>query len=227
MASWEAELWSYVGSGDGTKCPRNGVCPSRREYGICPDRHKKQMKQSLDALTSNLSDFDFITGDSESNVSCRIFQLIEKLATKYLQMGGVNTAPVPTRLIKLLDQGNAIETREVPLKSCYSALWNDEDGWVIQLSSSVPTAVRRFSLFHEGFHILAHRRTIPVFQKRGSEVGNFNELLAGYFASCLLMPRNWLLESWSEKGNLAKIARHFIVTEATTYIRLRQFGLIR
>jgi len=42
---------------------------------------------------------------------------------------------------------------------------------------------KRFTLFHEAFHIEAHDKADPVFRTRGCERGTFNELLAECFSS--------------------------------------------
>jgi len=84
----------------------------------------------------------------------------------------------------------------------------------------------RFTIFHEAFHILAHCRTSPVFRKRGSIVGSFNEFLADYFALCILMPREWVAEKWAEVKDLDQMAKIFSVSKSAMCIRLRQMGLI-
>lgn len=226
IPKWEAELWSYIGSGNGTNCPCSSICHSRRAYGECPDKHKEQMKKCLSKRDINLKSFDFITGTNGRGVTCKLFQLIEMLANKYIKMGDVRSAPVPTELITLLDMQHPIDIREVKLKNFYGALWHQSDGWVIQLNSRNSSSMKRYSLFHEGFHILAHRRTTPIFRNMGRVEGAFNELLAGYFASSILMPRNWVEEAWTHVGNLEKMVRHFDVPTSLMYIRLRQFGLI-
>jgi Zn-dependent peptidase ImmA (M78 family) len=226
-SKWEAELWSHVGSGNGVSCPCCSVCQSRRDYGECPDRHKEQVKGLLGKRDTSLDNFDFITGRSARTVTCKLFQLIEMLASKYIRMGKACSTPVPNRLIALLDKEHPIDVREVTLRSFHGALWHQSDGWVIQLNSRDSASTRRFSLFHEGFHILAHRKTTPVFRKMGRSEGAFNELLAGYFASCILMPRTWVVEQWSRVGNLETMVQLFDVPDSLMYIRLRQFGLLR
>jgi len=98
--------------------------------------------------------------------------------------------------------------------------------WVIQLKDSDISAGRRFALFHEVFHILAHRKVTPVFRKRDYETGAFNELLADYFAGSILMPRKWVEEKWSEVKNLRRMAEIFDVEKPLMWIRLREMDLI-
>jgi len=65
-----------------------------------------------------------------------------------------------------------------------------------------------------------------VFRKRGTIVGSFNELLADYFASCILMPREWVKEKWAEVKDLDRMAEIFAVPKSAMCIRLRRLGLI-
>ena len=86
--------------------------------------------------------------------------------------------------------------------------------------------MKRFTLFHEGFHILAHCRTMPVFRRRGAIQGSFNELVADYFAGCILMPREWTEEKWSEVEDLGRMAEIFDVPKSLMWIRSRELSLI-
>lgn len=225
-SDWEDELWSYINRGDGITCPILDECEAKKIYGECPDLHRKHIRPLIDKEDIDLHHFDFITNSRKYTVSCRIFQIIEKLAWKYISTGEINNPPIPYQLIHLLDTENHIVIREVPLKSLYSAIWYESDSWVIQLKNSAPDSVKRYSLFHEGFHILAHTNTKPIFKKRGIDKGAFNELLAGYFAGCILMPKKWLIEKWEQLKDIDSMATIFGVTRSSIYIRLRQFGLI-
>lgn len=82
------------------------------------------------------------------------------------------------------------------------------------------------TLFHEVFHILAHSRATPVFRKQEIKEGLFNEMLADYFAGCVLMPEGWVKEKWAEVNDLKQIAEIFQVTEVSMQIRLKTMGLI-
>jgi len=157
-----------------------------------------------------------------------IFQFVEKLAQRLLKKGGVCNPPVPIKLLSLADEQNPIEIHPLPLKVHHAALWRLRDKWVIQLEDNAPSARNRFTLFHEAFHILAHcgSSATPVFRKRGVIQGSFNELLADYFAICVLMPRGWVKEKWTEMGNLGKMAQLFDVPKSTMWFRLKELGLI-
>jgi Zn-dependent peptidase ImmA (M78 family) len=156
----------------------------------------------------------------------RLFLLVELLAQKYLEMGKFRCPPVPTALIGLIDQRGITEIRSVPLKAYHGAIWHPKEGWIIQVKADDSPTMKRFTLFHEAFHILAHYRTTPVFRKRGAIRGSFNELLADHFAVCILMPRQWVREKWAEVKDLDRISVIFDAPKSAVCIRLRQLGLV-
>ena len=223
---WEAELWSYVSSGDGMSCPLYDHCQLKlkKRGGWCVDDNRERLQRLLDEKRTNLDAYDFI--ESEAKGRCRLTQLVERLAQKYLEMGEVCHPPVSSGLITLLDRQRIVEIRQLPLKAYHGAIWRHTNEWIIQVKEADAAPTMRFTVFHEAFHILAHCRTSPVFRKRGSIVGSFNELLADYFALCTLMPRQWIAEKWAEVKDLDRMAESFAVPKSAMCIRLRQLGLI-
>lgn len=226
VPNWECELWSYVSSGDGMRCPLYDHCQIRKRGGCCPSEDRERLNELLDETQCNPHSFDFVRSESGCEGLGRLFHLVEMLAQRCLGAGKVCRPPVPTGLVRLFDQQHTLEVRQVPLRVYHGAIWHYRDEWVIQLKESDSSAAKRFTLFHEAFHILAHRRTVPVFRKIGSMVGSFNELLADEFASCLLMPRDWVVENWSRVEDLDIMAEIFNVPKPAMCLRLRQLGLI-
>ena len=219
---WESDLWYSLSTGDGMHCPLYSNCRIREKGGWCLDDNKEQINWLLDTDSFNFSSFDFI----ESGACYGEFKMVEMLAQRYLKDGGVRCPPVPTEIISLADGQHPVEVRLVPLKACHGAVWHLQEEWVIQLNENDTPATRRFILFHEVFHILAHCRTIPVFRKKGTKEGSFNELLADYFAVCILMPREWVREKWAEVKDLDRMAEIFDVPKSAMCIRLKRLGLI-
>jgi len=86
---------------------------------------------------------------------------------------------------------------------------------------------KRFTLFHEAFHIEAHDKADPVFRTRGCERGTFNELLAECFDSKILMPADWVREKWAEVRDVDRMAEIFAVPKAAMWIRLKLLRLIQ
>jgi hypothetical protein len=224
IPKWEAELWSYVSSGDGMRCPLRKYRPVREKGTWCPDEYRERLNRLLDEKRFNFNSYAFI--DSEAGGVCRLCQLVERLAEAYLEAGNALGPPVSTELVMLVDPQNPVEIRQLKLKAYHGAIWSQQDGWVIQVKDSDTAPTMRFTVFHEAFHILAHCRTTPVFRKRGSVVGSFNELLADHFAFCTLMPREWIVEKWAEVKDLGRMAEIFVVPKSAMCIRLRQLGLL-
>jgi len=222
VPSWESELWSYLSSGDGEHCPAYNSCENRKKGGWCPSNNVDRITRLLDEGHFDLGKYDSI-GSGECG---RVFQLVGKIAEQFLKKGGVHRPPVPNELVSLADAHHPIEIRLVPLKVYHSAIWHLREGWIIQLSKDDELGRKRFSLFHEVFHILAHSKTTPVFRKVGCTQGCFNELLADYFGGCILMPTEWVTEKWVEVKDLDRMVEIFDVTKPLMWLRLREIGLI-
>ena len=103
ISEWESELWSYLNQGDGSCCPIRNHCQVRQEGGWCADDNRERISRLLYRKRISPSSYDFL----EHVTPCRIFQLVEMLAQKYLKKGRVRCPPVPTGLISLVDEGQA------------------------------------------------------------------------------------------------------------------------
>ena len=226
---WESELWSYISSSDGEHCPLHYDCQVRLQDHRCLNDSKRHL-QHINTLLDN---DEFILGGSGADkldfIRCaeagRIFQLVEKLAHKYLKMGNLHSPPVPAVLVALCDK-TPIEVREVPLKAYHGAIWRLRNSWIIHLNENDTPARKKFSLFHEAFHILAHSKATPVFRKIGFKQGSFNELLADHFAGCILMPPEWAREKWAEVHDLDQMAEIFQIPKPVVWFGLKGMGLI-
>jgi len=205
---WESELWSYVSSGDGEHCSKYNHCQLRQRGRWCLDDNRERLSRLLDDNKRfNFSSYNFIECGACGRVA-------------------ISRLPVPMKLVSLADEQCAIETRLLPLKVYHGAIWRLREGWVVQLNDNDTSAMRRFTLFHEVFHILAHCKATPVFRKRGIKEGSFNELLADWFAFCILMPKEWVKEKWAEVEDLDGMAEIFDVPKSAMCIRLKRLGLI-
>ena len=191
---WESELWSYISSGDGENCPICNNCPIKLSGKWCPDEHKLRLARVLDAKQFKLSNYDFI----ECGMCGGIIRLVETLAEKYLKEKGIDCPPVPTELALKIEDENPVEVRMVPLRAHHGAMWCLKDGTVIQIKDDDPPAEKRYTLFHELFHVVCQRKSVPVFRKARARRGVFNELLANSFATFMLMPQGWIKEKWAE-----------------------------
>ena len=157
---------------------------------------------------------------------CWVLADVEKLAGEYLTGAGVPGPPVPSEVIDVFDESRKVEVRSVPLKALHGAVWLLGREWVIQLNGRDPRRVRRYSLFHEAFHI-AYRITYPAFNKAEVSKTSFNEVLADHFATCFLMPKEWVEEYWPKVQDVRAMADLFDVTVSQMRRRLNQFNLLQ
>ena len=206
------------------RCPIYSHCQDRLSGGWCPSDNLNYIARLLDDKQFAISEYDFM---GESGECGRVFQLVERLAQKYLQRAGVHCPPVPIELIHLADKQHPIEVRLLPLKIYHGAVWHLKGRWIIQLNRNDTPVSRRFALFHEAFHILAHHRApTVVFKKRECGEGSFNELLADYFAGSILMPEEWVSKKWAVGEDLDGMAKIFDVPKPVMWLRLREMGLV-
>ena len=235
IPKWETELWFHISKGDGINCPVYDGCKTKQHGGWCFDDNKEKLSglYGTHVIDSNndeneLDAFRGLFGHVfprkwEPGI---IFQLVEALATKYVKKAELNQPPITTELIRQFDISPGIEIHLLPLKAYDGAVWRLEDGWVIHVNAADKPTRQRVTLFHEAFHILAHRRATPIFRRRGIKEGSFNEMLADYFARCVLMPREWVKEKWIESKDFKRIAEIFQVTQVSVWIRLKTMGLV-
>jgi len=159
--------------------------------------------------------------------SGKIFKLVRRLAVRYQVEAGVDRLPVPANLITQAGDNLPIEVRQVPLKAHHGAIWRLSDCWLVQLNRNDTTARKRFTLYHEIFHILAHCRAIPVFKKTSSSPeGSFNELLADHFAAIILMPEKKVKEKWAEVKDINQMAAIFDVPKPIVWFALKHLSLV-
>lgn len=102
--------------------------------------------------------------------------------------------------------------------------------WLIVVNRSDSATRRRFTLSHELKHILDHPFAKVVYSKLNdveAERERIIERICDYFAGCLLVPRNWLKQAWSNGiQNRAALAALFNVSEAAIGVRLQQTGIV-
>jgi len=226
---WENELWSYLSSGDGIHCPVYESCKLRLQGIWCISDNLDYYKARNELLDDD--DLAEPSGIGPKLNSCpesgRIFQLVTMLATRYQVEAGIDRLPVPTDLITQTGNNLPIEVRQVPLKAYHGAVWRLSDCWMVHLNSNDTPDKRRFTLYHEIFHILAHCKATPVFKKIScSREGSFNELLADHFAAVILLPEKWVKEKWTDVKDVSQMAAIFEVPKSVMYLGLRGMHLI-
>lgn len=228
---WENELWSYLNVNHGINCPLNKSCQQKDKNKDCLSRdiayagamHKFLDNDSLANLPP-VKDFPKVPDCMEDS---KILELVRKLAKKQADKIGLKEVPVPIDITNNVWFGQPVEVRLVPLKSIHGAIWKLKDGWVVHLNQKDSSARRRFTLFHEVFHILAHCNANPVFKKAPTQTeGDFNEMLADHFSEVMIMPEEMLHKKWAEVKDIRKMAAIFDIPEPVVYCGLIYFGLI-
>ena len=225
IASWEKELWHYLDTGNGDTCPLYDSCDIRKNGHWCITDHKEYIGDMSYLINSR--QIDPCRGNILRMIRhCRIFNLVESLAKRYLDLATITSPPVPESLIECIGIPNNVEVRLVPLTSYHGALWYLDDSWVIQINSNDDYRVRRLTTLHEGFHILAHTNSTPIFRKIKSKKGAFNELLAEYFTYNILMPEPWVRNKWTQVKDADKMAEIFEVPKSAMITTLASLELI-
>jgi hypothetical protein len=228
---WESELWSYLNSGDGIHCPVYPTCQFRGDSVRCYSENEGNIKvvsEFIDEDEPELINPARIKFElSTCPRSGRVFQLVRKLANRFLEEAGIEHPPVPTNLITRADDNLPIEVRQVPLKAYRGTVWRLSNCWVVQLNSNDSPARQRFTLYHEIFHILAHRKATPVFKKTGRILkGSFNEMLADHFSGVFLLPERWVKEMWPKIKDINQMAAIFEVPKPVVWFTLKHLCLI-
>jgi hypothetical protein len=221
---WEIKLWDYLSKGDGKHCPLYSSCVLRNQGHPCLDKYGKRYSKLFDSKYFKSADFNFI--HSQSWKSSEIFDLVEKLAKKYLGKVGIAKPPVPPGIISVFDEEYPIATQSIPLKSYHGALWFDGNQWIIFMNENDSKPMRKFTIFHECFHIIAQQQTKYAFSQGRIPRGHFNELIADIFAQDILMPKEWVEHEWIKCRDLNEMAIRFQIPKTAMFIQLRWHGFI-
>lgn len=225
ITPWENELWHYLNTGNGDTCPLYDSCDMRKNGHWCIIDHREFIGDMSYLINSH--EIDPVRGEVLRKLKHgRIFNLVEMLAHRYLDLFNITSPPVPESLIEFIGQPNDVEVRLVPLVSYHGALWYLDNSWVIQLNSNDDYRVRRLTTFHEAFHVLAHSNSTPVFRKMCSKKGAFNELLAEYFTYNILMPETWVRKNWAQIQDPDMMVELFEVPKSAMITTLSSLELI-
>jgi hypothetical protein len=190
----------------GERCPHEDRCACR-QGSWCPQ--SKLSNNEHDHPMLHLAGCSF----AYKRCCCQILEELENLADEYLKEAGVTNPPVPFDVIGLFDTQRRIEIRYLPLKRYYGCTWSIDRQWVVHINEDLRSEVRRFTAFHEGFHVILGSSGLAFKDNRdGHEV--VSERLADYFAASILMPREMVYRHWPETRSLSKIAGIFSVPEA-------------
>jgi len=222
VCSWEVDIWYEIISSDGAHCPLRDRCTFKPASGWCIDECLGKVIELYDSKHPDIRDFDCLKGGQCSG----IFGITEMLADRYRGLAGVQALPASTQFIQVAGNNHAIDIVSIPLRSLHGALWRLKDRWIIYLNSKDTPAMRRFTLFHEVFHMLTYCNIRPSFRKKVPARGPLNECLADSFASYCLMPPHKLKEKWQEIHDVDRMTQIFDVPKASMFLALRRLCLI-
>lgn len=223
LLDWEVRFWNMIAKSNGNECPVYRHCFARVRNGWCPNEDKYKINMVIDNNKFNKNEYNFI----KSGQYGQVLQDVEKLARDFLIEGSVFEPPVPSYIIKNAGTRKPIRIRSLPLRGIHGALWNEKDEWVIHLKRDDPLNQRRYTLFHEMFHIMGHKTMeMAHVDKAVTKRGVFIEVLADHFATSVLLPAQWVTEKWKSLQDLESVAHIFGVPKQVAFIRLRRLALI-
>lgn len=141
---------------------------------------------------------------------------LESVADRILDLGGISRPPVPENLVSVFDPSSSVIIAARKLGVVRALLRPDPQGWTIIVNASLSRYARRFSIFHEGFHILQRTGAVP-----NGHSEEYSEWLADAFAARILMPRRWLLEMVT-KCSQEELSARFKVSYTALERRLKE-----
>jgi Zn-dependent peptidase ImmA (M78 family) len=155
--------------------------------------------------------------------------LAELQANRLLQLrGAAHDVPVATAIVTGLPRISVEHDPDLPRDAASGcSTWDyQRRAWVISLNPTEPRRRRRFTVLHEYKHILDHGS--PGIRPTGSSSLQrpAAEVVADYFAGCVLMPKRLLTAAYYDGIQHPRdLAELFDVSEPAIRVRLGQIGL--
>jgi Zn-dependent peptidase ImmA (M78 family) len=152
-------------------------------------------------------------------------RLAELQANRLLEWAAIGDAGTPSELISGLPFVEVALRRDLPVSGLTN--WY-KPRWLILLNATEPGVRRRFSLMHEFKHILDHDGIGYRYPATWATTSDRRaELVADYFAACLLMPKRLVKRRYGEGlRDVSDLAAEFDVSEVAMRYRLQQLGLL-
>ncbi|MBA2715560.1 MAG: ImmA/IrrE family metallo-endopeptidase [Propionibacteriales bacterium] len=150
-------------------------------------------------------------------------RVAELQAARLLELWDIQMPSVPSEIVSELPRVQVVRA-ELPVSG--TSHWSGH-AWVITLNEGEAWVRQRFTLMHEFKHIIDHGQTRHLYggDRRHSSEEQF-ELVADYFAGCVLMPKRLLKRAWGDGVQRPiALARLFKVSARAVEVRLAQTGL--
>jgi hypothetical protein len=226
--NWENKLWAFIKQSEGTNCPLRKSCNFK--HG-CPGTNSQLASPSI-----SFNDEDFLIDESilnkfpdyrECGIIAPLFGIIEQIANQYSTAIASKGLPVPIEKIDDFFDDIPVEIRLVPLKHAHGAVWRLKDTWVIHLNEKDSERRKRFTLYHELFHVLTYNELSFRYREAGRNANNeFVEMLADLFSGLVVTPLEVVREKWPEIRDIKKMAAFFGVPDTVMYCGLKYTKLI-
>ncbi len=221
----QPDLWDMLYECNSDRCPLRDHC-GHTKIGWC-------VNDNAEIIKSILGSEDLVQSwhsSIRSEPVCPVFESVERLAYSFLKNAGIEFMPVPSGVAHLADQTRPLEIHSLHLNHCHGALWELDSTWLLQIREQDSFPQKRFTIFHEVFHILTHSTAheLPAHSigHCQSNWTTFRDLVADVFACYVLMPRNHVERKWLFYKSLTKMSRCFIVPAPVMWLRLKRMGLL-
>lgn len=133
-----------------------------------------------------------------------------------LALYNVFEPPVPTGIIIKIVPYTKIHTLSLS-KEIQGFSYSENGKSHILINDKYPDTVKRFTAFHELYHVLYSK----VGFSKDTPQGKDEEAKAEYFAACMLMPASWFKRYWKKVQDVDKMAEIFSVSRTAVEIRLK------
>lgn len=135
---------------------------------------------------------------------------------------GVRADRFNTDLVALLPRITVQHVANLPASG--ASFWGNGT-WHIHLHADEPDTHRHFTVLHELKHIIDHPVQKNVYDERAFVVYGEREIIADYFAACVLIPEARLRAAYARTHDHAELAGRFGVSTRRLLLRLSEIGL--
>lgn len=150
-------------------------------------------------------------------------RIAELQANRFLALFDVTHGAVPSEIVSELPRVRVVRD-DLPVSG--TSHWNGTH-WIITLNQRDDWRRQRFTLMHEFKHIIDHGRAHLLYTGDNRHTpAEQAELIADYFAGCVLMPKRLLKAAWGNGiQRSVQLGRQFKVSARAAEVRLSQTGL--
>lgn len=135
---------------------------------------------------------------------------------------GVHTDRFDTDLVASLPRVTVQAVANLPASG--ASFWGNGT-WHIHLHADEPDTHRHFTVLHELKHIIDHPVQKNVYDERAFVVYGEREIIADYFAACVLIPEARLRAAYARTQDHGELAARFDVSKRRLLLRLSEIGL--